>query len=52
MTKIQRQIAKSSFGSKSVNAARSTVSRAQAQRAVTRATQLRAQESSGKPAPK
>lgn len=52
MTKIQHQIAKSSFGSKAVTAARATVSRDQAQRAVTRAAQLRTQESSAKGDPK
>ena len=52
MRKIERQVAKSSFGTKAVTAARASVSKTQAQRAVHRAAQLRAEESSTKRAPK
>jgi len=52
MSKIERQVAKSSFGSKAVTAARASVSKNDAQRAVRKAAQLRAEKSSGKRAPK
>lgn len=52
MRKIERQVAKSSFGSKRVTAARATVSKHQAQRALNRAAELRAEKSSTKRDPK
>ena len=52
MNKIQRQVAKSSFGSKSATAARASVSTSQVSRVVSRAAQMRAEKSQVKRAPK
>lgn len=52
MSKIERRVAKSSFGSKSAKAARASVTSSQANRAVNRAAQIRAEKSSQKTAPK
>lgn len=52
MKKIERRVAKSSFGTKAVTAARASVPKTQAERTVTRAAQIRAQKSSGNRAPK
>lgn len=52
MSKIERRVAKSSLGSKSAAAARASVSAAKANRAVTRAAQIRVEKSSTKRASK
>lgn len=52
MSRIERKIAKSSFGTRSVTAARATVSKSKASRVVHRAAQIRSEKSSGSSAPK
>lgn len=52
MNKIQRQVAKSSFGSKAATEARASVSPNQVARVVDRASQMRAEKTSTKRAPK
>lgn len=52
MNKIQRQVAKSSFGSKAATAARASVNPTQVARVVNRASQMRSEKSQTKRAPK
>jgi hypothetical protein len=52
MSKIERRIAQSSFGTKSATAARASVPRSQAARVVARATQIKSERSSQKRDPK
>ncbi len=52
MNKIQRQVAKSSFGSKAATAARASVSTIQVARVINRASQMRAEKGQEKRAPK
>ncbi len=52
MSKIERKVSKSSFGTKSAAAARASVTASQANKVVNRAAQLRAQKNSNGRAPK
>ena len=52
MSRIERKIAKSSFGTRSVTAARATVSKSAASRVVNRAAEIRLEKSSESRAPK
>lgn len=52
MNKIQRQVAKSSFGTKAATAARASVTPTQVARVVNRAAEMRTEKSQAKRAPK